>query len=131
MSGLRKKILVAEDEEMLNDLLSTLFREEGFKVDSAADGEIAWNLCNNNHYDLLVTDLFMPNMNGIELIVKCQQTFPDLKIMLISGGGRNVDAEHGSQSVTFQDQQINIDKFLRKPCDLDEIIGTVTSLLEG
>ena len=84
---------------------------------------------NENNYHLLATDLYMPKMNGIELILACQQSFPDTKIMLFSGG-KEIEAEHGKDQIKFLGQEINVDVFLKKPCDLSEMLAAVERLLQ-
>ena len=74
MDNSEKKILVAEDEELLRDIFALVLRDEDYQVDIAANGAEAWDLLNKNHYHLLATDLFMPVMNGFELILKTQKS---------------------------------------------------------
>lgn len=124
-----KKILIAEDEQSLRDMLVIILEDENFQAHAARDGAEAWDLLNSNHYDLLLTDQFMPKMNGFELIKKCQESFPDIKTILSSGGGSELEAEHGKSSINFHGQQLTVDTFLKKPCKLDEIISTVELLL--
>ena len=130
MNNLKKRILVAEDEDALRNMIVMVLKDEGYQVDAAANGNEAWELMNTNHYDLLATDLYMPQMNGIELIFTCQEPFPETKIILFSGGGKELDAEHGNQYVKFLDQEIKVDVFLKKPCDLGEMLSVVKKLLQ-
>jgi len=124
-----KNILVAEDQEALKEMLATILEDEDYQVDTASNGNEAWNLVKNKHYDLLLTDLYMPEMNGIELIQKCQQHSPETTIILLSGGGRELKAETGDTTVSFLDQKIKIDLFLKKPCNLIDLLDTVENLL--
>lgn len=129
MDNSEKKILVAEDEELLRDIFALVLRDEGYQVDIAANGAEAWDLLNKNHYHLLATDLFMPVMNGFELILKTQKTFPSMKIMLISGGGKDVEAENGGTLIKFKGQATEIDIFLKKPYDINQLISVTEKLL--
>ena len=104
MSNKQKKILVVDDDEMLRDMHTSVFEDEGYLVDSASDGNEAWTLIKAQQYDLLATDMFMPELNGFELILKCQSEFPALKVLLLSGGGKDVVAEHGQRPVKYLDQ---------------------------
>ena len=128
MGNSQIQILVVEDEKHLREMLVIVLEDEGYQVDAAEDGEQAWNMMNINPYFILATDLYMPNMNGIELITKCQSAFPETKIILISGGGRELEAETGSGLVTFMDKKIEIDMFLKKPYNLDELLSVVDKL---
>lgn len=124
-----KKILAAEDDEFLREMLITVFEEENYQIDAVENGKQAWDLLNKNHYGLLLTDLFMPQMNGMELAEKCKESFPTIKIIIISGGGRDVEAEHGKGLVKLMDKEVEVDVFLKKPCDLDEMLSVVEKLL--
>lgn len=130
VDNIQKRILVAEDEDSLREMFVIIFEDEGYLVDAAENGEQAWELINKNHYDLLVTDLYMPKMNGFELILQVQESFPALKIILVSGGGREVSAEHGKGAVTFNSKEISIDMFFKKPGNLDELVSVAEELLE-
>lgn len=130
MNKPQKRILVVDDDEMLREMHTTIFEEENYLVDSASDGNEAWALLKAQHYDLLATDMFMPKLNGFELIIKCQKEFPGLKTILLSGGGKDVEAEHGQKHVKHLDQDIEIDVFLKKPFDLDEMLSFVEKILQ-
>lgn len=123
------KILVAEDEEMLRDILSLVLSDEGYQVDTAANGAEAWELLNKNTYHLLATDLFMPVLNGFELILKTQNTFPSIKIMLISGGGKDIEAEEEKKTISFRNQTTDIDVFLKKPYSISSLLSKVENIL--
>lgn len=129
MNSSQKKILVVDDDETLREILVDVFEDENYLVDVAANGTVALELMSENYYDLLLTDMFMPEMNGIELILKCQSQFPAIKIILLSGGGRDVTAEHGTRHVKFCDDEVDINVFLKKPCDLDEMLSVVKTIL--
>ena len=129
MIDLQKKILVAEDDEFLRDMLVLVLKDEKYQVDAAENGMEAWALMSANKYDLLATDLYMPKMNGYELILKCQQSFPKTKIILFSGGGKEIEAEHGSEKFKFLDDEVKVNMFLKKPCNLNEILGSVENVL--
>ena len=99
-------------------------------VDSTSNGSDAWALLTNRHYDLLVTDMFMQELNDFELILKCQNELPELKTILLSGG-KDIEATHGQTHVKFQEQEIDIDAFLKKSFDLDEMPSIVERILQG
>lgn len=130
MANSQKKILIAEDEPSLREMLVMVLEDEDYQVNAAADGEEACCMMNSNHYDLLLTDQFMPKMNGFELISKCLDAFPATKTILVSGGGGGLEAEHGKGTIKFQNQQLNVDIFLKKPCNLEELISIVERLLQ-
>ncbi len=79
------RILVADDEPEIRYLLSRVLREAGYLVTGVADGEAAWEALCAERYDLLVTDLEMPRLTGLELLQRMRGGRPDLPVVLISG----------------------------------------------
>jgi DNA-binding NtrC family response regulator len=72
-----KSLLIVEDEETLRESLKRIFLKEGFIVDTAESAEIGLNLIDNNMYDVIVTDIILPGMDGIELLSKVNKEIPD------------------------------------------------------
>jgi DNA-binding response OmpR family regulator len=64
----KQTILIVEDEKVLNDAYTTILKKEGYKVLSAYDGEEALSIAETNHIDLILLDLRMPKVNGIEFL---------------------------------------------------------------
>jgi DNA-binding response OmpR family regulator len=87
------KALIIEDEPALRRLLADFLREAGYEVCEAADGRIGLQQFTQFEPDLVVSDIIMPNEEGIATIRKIRAQNPDVKIVAISGGGRvgNVD----------------------------------------
>lgn len=130
MNSPKKRILVVDDDEILRELHTTVFEDGNYLVDSASNGREAWDLITTQHYYLLATDMFMPELNGFELILKCQQEYPMLKTILISGGTKDIVAEHGKKTVVYMEQKIEIDAFLKKPFNLDEMLSIADKILQ-
>lgn len=124
-------ILVVDDEELLRDMLVTVLEDEGYQVDSAEDGIAALELLNSKKYTLMATDLFMPNMNGFDLIQECKKSHPETKVILLCGGGENLDAKHGQTDVTFDGQHITVDLYMKKPWSLKELLPKLEKILEA
>ncbi len=81
------KILVVDDEESLRLPLYTAFQSEGFDVSLAADGMEALEILKRGDFQVVLTDLMMPKMDGIELMGQAHVLFPDLVVILMSGYG--------------------------------------------
>jgi DNA-binding NtrC family response regulator len=81
-------IVLVDDDEMLRTALVAILERAGFKVHATADGEEALRFIEKNPVSLVITDLIMPQIEGIELIVRLRKSRPDLKIIAVSGGGR-------------------------------------------
>lgn len=131
MNPAEKRILVAEDEDALRDMFVTVLEDEEYQVDSVANGKDALGLLSKNKYDILATDLYMPGMNGAELIKQCKQMAPEVKIILLSGGGKELEAEHGKARVKFQGENVETDIFIKKPCNLVDLFSFIESLLDN
>jgi DNA-binding response OmpR family regulator len=81
----RKKVLVVDDEESVRKLLFIILTKAGYQVRVAADGKAAEKMMAEEPADLVVTDLVMPEQEGIETIQNLRQNFPDTKIIAVSG----------------------------------------------
>jgi len=81
-----KKILVVDDNLMMRRLIINLFTNQNLECDEAADGNEGLEKILQLNYDLVITDIVMPGMEGIEMIMQAKRHIPDLKIIAISGG---------------------------------------------
>ncbi|WP_298400165.1 cell cycle two-component system response regulator CpdR [Sphingobium sp.] len=79
------RILLAEDDESMRVYLARALERSGYEVVSAATGMEALPLINSDRFDLLLTDIVMPEMDGIELAQHAAQVAPDMRIMFITG----------------------------------------------
>lgn len=129
MNPATHKILVVDDDDLLCQMLVLVIEDEGYQVEAAANGLVAWDMISDGHYDLMITDMFMPEMNGFDLIRKCQHASVVGKIILISGGGSDLEAEDEKKRVKFMGQELGVDLFLKKPCDLDKMMSSVKGVL--
>jgi DNA-binding response OmpR family regulator len=84
-------VLVVDDERVIADTLSIILSKSGFAVMTAYDGESALELAAVIPPELLITDVAMPGMNGIELAVALAQSIPDCKVLLFSGQASTID----------------------------------------
>ena len=116
------KILVAEDEEItLKHVLSTLGRE-GHEVVGEKNGSAAFERINRDHFDLLITDVKMPFMSGLELLDKLKEMHPDIDVMIITGFGSVGDAVDAMKKGAYD--------YITKPFDLDELVIKVNKISE-
>jgi len=80
-----KRILLAEDDEAMRTYLERALSQAGYKVDAVDRGTEAIPLLENGEYDLLLSDIVMPEMDGIELAQRCNEISPATKVMFITG----------------------------------------------
>ena len=81
-----KRILVVDDNILMRKLIINLFHHEDIAFDEAGDGSEGLHKLSDNQYDLVITDIVMPKMEGIEMIMEIKRRHPQTKIIAISGG---------------------------------------------
>jgi len=114
------RILVIDDDPPLRKLTAMLLTKAGHDVDTARDGEEGTAFLEAGAYDLLITDLIMPNKEGIELIMECHRNMPDLPIIAVSGGGR-----HGNIDVLQAAEKLGARTTLHKPFSQNSLLEAV------
>ncbi|MEQ8967797.1 MAG: response regulator [Azospirillaceae bacterium] len=111
----RGRVLVADDEEAVRHFVSRALEHAGFRVDAVADGlEAVEALAAGRDYDLLVTDIVMPGLDGIELSLRAARDHPDLPIILMTGFAAQKQRAYGLESL--------IHKVLTKPFTLQQLV---------
>ena len=85
------RILIVDDDVVIRDLLRVFLESDGHQVDEAVDGKQAVMRFRENLSDIVITDIFMPENDGLELIMELKIDFPDVKIISISGGSQNLN----------------------------------------
>lgn len=89
--GLRHRILVVDDESSIADTITTILSMNGYAAMAAYDGDEALEAALVTPPHMLITDVVLPGMNGVELAITVQRVFPDCKIILFSGQASTVD----------------------------------------
>ena len=117
-------ILVIDDEPVDRMIVAEVLRAEGHDVVEASNGAEGIKAIDKADLDVLVTDLIMPDKDGIETIMEIRQSNPDLKILAVSGGGR-----HGDLSSLEVAKDLGADSTLAKPIDAERLIAIVNELL--
>src|SRR5258708_8763989 len=121
------RILVSEGEEDSRGVVSEGLESDGHEVIPATDGAQGLALQRQLPADLVITDIFMPEADGIETIHELKKDFPRLKVIAMSGGGRSSSM---LQSVLTTASALGIDAFLRKPFHLGTLLQSVREVLE-
>ena len=117
-----KRILVAEDNRLILETIAHSLSREGYDIIKAADGRECMNLLENNHVDLIITDLYMPHLNGLEVIAKLNEKTKNITpIMVLSASG-------GEENV-LKAFDLGVDDFMVKPFSLIELNVRVKKLL--
>ena len=121
----QKSILVIDDDENIRLLLRAILEREGYRVVEAPDGNTGFQQFRENPTDLVITDLIMPEKEGIETIRDLRRSFPDVKIIALSGGGRI-----GPDSYLKMAKGVGALRTLKKPVDRSILLETIEEVLE-
>ena len=119
-----KRILLVEDEKEFRDLVKHVLGMDGFHVRTASNGLEALEHVRRGRFDLVITDMIMPGMEGIEMILELRSAVPDLKILAMSGGESGLSGDFLPLARTLGASAI-----LKKPFDRDTLICLVRTLL--
>lgn len=119
------KILVVEDDSALRRLVTTVLARRNFSVAEAADGGEALAILSTTAFDLVITDILMPEIEGLELVRFVRARHPGAKVMAVSGGGSHL------VSYTQLAKQLGADEVLAKPFTPAELVAVVERLLSG
>jgi len=120
----RKKILLVDDEEAIRKMVRAVLGNELYEFGEAVNGLDAQALLAKQHFDLIITDVIMPDCDGIELVMAIRRTQPDIKVIVMSGGGR-VRAGHYLDLAG----KLGAAKVFEKPFDTAALRQTVKELL--
>lgn len=119
------RILIIDDEAMMRDLLVNILEREGYETVTASGGKDGIKIYRENPADLIITDLLMPEKDGIETIMELRRDSKDVKIIAMSGGGK-IEPETYLQIA----KTIGAIETIAKPFDRKELLKTVQKLLE-
>ncbi|MDI1447581.1 sigma-54 dependent transcriptional regulator [Polyangium sp. 6x1] len=118
----RARVLVVDDEASARSGLEKLLRQEGYAVDAAADGPSALQIATERPPDVVVTDLKMPRMDGLELLQKLRATYPGVPVIMVTA--------FGEVSTAVQAMRSGADDFITKPIDFDALTLAIERAIE-
>ena len=117
-------ILLVEDREDVREAISDVLIQAGHSVQEAYDGNDAWPFIEHGDYDMMITDIMMPNKNGFDLINDLRSFNPELKIIAISGGGNYLNSK-----LTVTLASLNADASIPKPFTPEQILTAVENVM--
>ena len=116
------KILIIDDEKSIRNSLRDILEYEKFKIDDADNGKAGLDLIRNNDYDLVLCDIKMPNMDGIEVLDRITILKPDMAVIMGSGHGTLDTAVEAIKKGAFD--------FIQKPLDLNRLLVSVRNAMD-
>ncbi|RKZ17352.1 response regulator [bacterium] len=118
-------ILIIEDDNEVREFLESVLTRAGYQTHTAANGREGVQVFRTGNFDLVITDIIMPEKDGIETIMDMKRERSDLRVLAISGGGR-AEPDNYLESARL----LGADATMKKPFTNQEIIATVKQLLE-
>ena len=118
------RVLIVDDEKTIRDTLAYIIESLGHEAYEASDGDEALKILSEKDIDLVVSDLIMPNREGLQTIQEIKNNWPDVKIIAMSGGGRA-----GTTDYLDYAQTLGADLTLKKPFSMAALKSTVIAVL--
>jgi CheY-like chemotaxis protein len=118
-------ILIIDDNEDIRELYKRILERAGYEVMEAANGKVGIKLYREHPADLIITDIIMPEKEGIETIRDLCRDFPEIKIIAISGGGAAMDSE----ICLALAGKMGARKTLRKPIEASKLLAAISEVL--
>ena len=118
------KILIIEDEAAIRRVLTKILSEENdsYQVEEAEDGVVGFEKIKNNDYDLVLCDIKMPKMDGVEVLEAVKKIKPEIPMVMISG--------HGDMETAINTMRLGAFDYISKPPDLNRLLNTVRNALD-
>ncbi|NBL64545.1 response regulator [Flavobacterium sp. NST-5] len=118
------KILIIEDEAAIRRVLTKILSEENdnYKVEEAEDGQVGLEKIKNDDYDLVLCDIKMPKMDGVEVLEAVKKIKPEIPMVMISG--------HGDLETAINTMRLGAFDYISKPPDLNRLLNTVRNALD-
>jgi two-component system response regulator PilR (NtrC family) len=120
---MKPRLLVVDDEESIREFLEIMLKKEGYEVTCAEDGAKAKEILGKKSFDMVISDLQMPNMTGIELLKHVRESAPDLVFMMITAFGTTESAVEAMKMGAYD--------YLTKPFKIDEVRLNVANALRA
>ncbi|HEX6559923.1 MAG TPA: response regulator, partial [Longimicrobiales bacterium] len=116
------KLLIADDERHIAEGLQMLLQEEGYAVETATDGNEAWDKVSSGEFGLVLADLKMPGLDGLELFARMREENVDSEMIIITGKGTVTSAVDAMRNGAYD--------YLTKPLDLERLKALIPRALE-
>ena len=120
---MKSRILVVDDEESIREFLEIMLKKEGYEVTTAEDGAKAKEILTKKSFDMVISDMQMPNLTGIELLRHVRESYPDLCFMIITA--------FGTTETAVEAMKLGAYDYLTKPFKIDEVRLNIANALRS
>lgn len=120
---MKPRILVVDDEESIREFLDIMLRKEGYEVTCVEDGAKAQEMLKKKSVDMIISDLQMPNVTGIELLKHVKDNYPEILFMLITAFGTTESAVEAMKMGAYD--------YITKPFKIDEVRINIANALRS
>ena len=120
---MKPRILVVDDEESIREFLEIMLKKDGYDVTTAEDGQKGYDLTKKKSFDLIISDLQMPNMTGMELLKKVKEDDPSMVFMMITA--------FGTTDTAVDAMKLGAYDYITKPFKLDEVRINISHALKS
>jgi CheY-like chemotaxis protein len=120
------RILLIDDDDQVRMMMRMTLEKEGYVVEEAPDGSVGIRLYREQPADLVITDIVMPEKEGMETIMTLKRDFPSVKIIAISGGGKIAPARYLDLA-----EQMGVQRTFSKPLDRSELLMAIREVLDA
>jgi DNA-binding NtrC family response regulator len=117
-----KRILIVDDELLIRDLLYDFFLGRGWDVSVAEGGQKAIDFLKNQDFDIVLTDLKMPDMDGMDLTGRVKSLYPDVPVIIMTG--------YPSLDSAVEALRHKVDDYITKPFNINQLYKTVQKTVE-
>lgn len=116
------KILLVDDDEFILKSFAPALESQGYEVTVASSGEKAMEIIEHEQFDLVISDLILDEIDGIQILKKSKQSNPDCAVIILTG--------YGDMASAIDALRLDADDYLLKPCETDEIFFRVRKVFE-
>jgi CheY-like chemotaxis protein len=118
------RILIIDDDDQVRTMLRRTLEADGHEVEEAPNGSVGISKYKGNPADLIITDIYMPEKEGLETIIELKRDYPEVRILAISGGSRDMDLDFLPVAT-----KLGAEKTLNKPIERRALLSAVNELV--
>lgn len=118
----KKSILIVDDEIHVREGLSEILQQEGFYVETACDGKEAISLSVNKKFDLMISDIKMPEIDGLQLLNEIQKVNPQIRVIMVTA--------FGDVQTYLKSMQLGAHEYINKPIRIQELKRVISTIME-